>query len=596
MIVFPSALRVGTGRFSRTWEGRSLCRKLFPSASPRVLTRSVTSGNESGAFGKRYGGQTHRELPDFVEKWGRGPFYAVGAVAGAGSVAAGTLYGGVWWAVAPLAGAYWWIGLKDISSNQPIRRNFPVLGHMRYLLESIRPEIRQYFIESDQDSVPFSRERRSVVYQRSKGIEAVQSFGTRRDTEEIGYEFMSHSNLSSVAPTSAAKARVTIGANHCTMPYDAALLNISAMSYGALSKNAVLALNEAAKIGGFYHNTGEGAISPWHKQPGGDIVWNIGTGYFGCRTLEGEFCEKKFAENAALPQVKMIEVKLSQGAKPGHGGLLPASKLSAEIAEIRGLPMGKDVHSPAYHSAFTGPSGLVRWMGRLREISGKPVGFKFCVGSLDETASMIRAMHELKDWPDFITVDGGEGGTGAAPPDFQNHVGRPLSDGLPMVDDLLRGAGLRDKVKIICSGKITNPFNIVRALALGADVCNSARGMMFALGCIQALKCNTNKCPTGITTQDPALQEGLVVPYKATRVAGFQQKTVQGSLDLIAASGLAMPDRLGRTHINKRVSETEILTLADLYPIVPDGALITGRGAPAKLQAAWDRAATTWQS
>lgn len=545
-------------------------------------------GHQSDSWNKRYGGMTNRALPDFIEKWGRKPFFQFGVVAGLGSVTTSAILGGSWWLTVPMVGAYWLVGRSDIISAQAVRRNFPVLGHFRYILESIRPEIRQYFIESDQEAAPFSRECRAVAYQRAKGLDPTQSFGTRRNILEVGYEWMEHSNLSPGSAATADEMRVPIG-ERSQQPYTAALLNISAMSYGAISRNAVLALNSGAKIGGFYHNTGEGGVSPWHLEMGGDIVWNIGTGYFGCRTPEGTFSEEHFLKTALHPNIKMIEVKLSQGAKPGHGGLLPASKLTQELADIRGVPMGQDVHSPASHSAFSGPEGLVTFMARLRELSGKPVGFKMCVGSVQETVAMVKAMHRLQEWPDFITIDGGEGGTGAAPPVFSDRVGWPLEEALVLVDDLLTGAGLRDKVKIICAGKIVSSFAMVRALALGADACNTARGMMFALGCIQALKCNTNKCPTGIATQNPDLMEGLCVHSKKERVANYQRLTVRGAAELLAAGGFKSPRELRRRHIKRRVSEVSISDLGEIHPEVPAGALLTGQG-PKIYQHIWDAA------
>eukprot|EP00928_Gymnodinium_smaydae_P025072 TRINITY_DN20093_c0_g5_i1.p1 TRINITY_DN20093_c0_g5~~TRINITY_DN20093_c0_g5_i1.p1 ORF type:complete len:588 (-),score=98.79 TRINITY_DN20093_c0_g5_i1:229-1992(-) len=558
-------------------------------AAALILRRSFFAGYESDKWNKRFGGASNRQLPDFVEKWGKGPFYKLGFALSGGSLGAAAYFGGLWWLAPPSIGLYWYVGMKDIASKQAIRRNFPVLGHMRYILESIRPEIRQYFIEADGEAVPFSRERRAAVYQRAKGIEAVQSFGTRRNVYEPGYEWLEHSNLACAQVATPDEMRTEIGAGHCREPYKAAILNISAMSYGALSRNAILALNGGAKAGGFFHNTGEGGVSPWHLQPGGDICWNIGTGYFGCRTPDGSFSDEKFLKTAQDPKIKMIEVKLSQGAKPGHGGLLPASKLTQELADIRGVPLGKDVHSPANHTAFKGPHGLIKFMAHLRELCGKPVGFKICVGSVRETAALVHAMHELKDWPDFITIDGGEGGTGAAPNEFSNRVGWPLEEALVLVDDLLVGAGLRDKVKIICSGRIASPFDVVMNVALGADVCNSARAMMLALGCIQALKCNTNHCPTGITTQDPDLMEGLVVSSKEKRVTTYQAKVVQTSAELIAAAGLNCPKELRRHHIQRRINTAEIRSLADLYPPVADGCLLRGE-APERLQKAWDHA------
>jgi len=353
------------------------------------------------------------------------------------------------------------------------------------------------------------------------------------------------------------------------------VFNVSAMSYGALSDNAILSLNGGAKLGNFYHNTGEGGISSFHKAPGGDIVWNIGTGYFGCRDATGHFSEEKFKENASLPQVRMIEVKLSQGAKPGHGGILPKSKVTNEIANARGVNIGEDCISPPIHSAFVGPEGLVKFIAKLRLLSGgKPIGFKLCVGHPAEVASIVQAMVKLNITPDFITVDGGEGGTGAAPQEYSNHVGTPLIEGLTLVDNLLRGAGVRDRVKIISAGKVYSGFSLVRHLAIGADICNAARAMMYALGCIQALKCNTNKCPTGVATQDRELMQGLDVDDKTTRVYQFHQKTIEAAADIIGSVGLDSPQDLRREHLWKRISPQNVLPYSKLFPYVPEGCLV----------------------
>ena len=404
------------------------------------------------------------------------------------------------------------VGMTDIlQKRQTIRRNFPLIGNGRYLMELLRPEIYQYFVESNSDGMPFDREKRSVVYQRAKGALDTLAFGTQNDVYKTDYEWINHS----LAPKPILKEepRIRIGGPDCKQPYLASLFNISAMSYGALSKNAVLALNNGARIGKFIHNTGEGGLSPYHLQPGGDITWQIGTGYFSCRNKDGTFSPSEFEKRANLPNIKMIEIKLSQGAKPGHGGILPAKKVSQEISEIRGVDMGHDVISPPAHSAFSTPMGMLDFIVQLRKLSGgKPVGFKLCLGKRREFFAIAKAMMKSGVTPDFITIDGGEGGTGAAPLEFSNSVGTPLNEGLVFIHNTLVGCNLRDRIKLNVSGKVTTGFNIASKLALGADLCNSARGMMFALGCIQALRCNSNHCPTGVATQDPNLVKGLDVP------------------------------------------------------------------------------------
>jgi glutamate synthase domain-containing protein 2 len=464
--------------------------------------------------------QSNTDLQDLIEQWDEKVFYSVGTAMGAGSLALAITLGPV--AVSPwVAGVatflFWKAGYTDLQQDKhTIRRNFPVLGRMRYLLEMFRPEIRQYFVEGDKEATPFTREQRTIVYSRAKGQVDTQPLGTRRDVYAEGYEWALHSMF----PThlTAEDARCIVGGPHCKQPYSASLMNISAMSYGALSDNAILALNTGAKMGGFYHNTGEGGMSKFHLYPGGDICYQIGTGYFGCRNnATGGFCPDKFKETSAKPQVKMIEVKLSQGAKPSHGGILPAAKISKAISEARGVPMGEDCNSPPAHSEFSTPQGLLDFIQRLRDLSGgKPIGFKLCLGHPSEFAAIVHSMIESGIKPDFITVDGGEGGTGAAPPEFSNSLGTPLVEGLVFVNQMLIGAGLREDIKIICSGKVVSGMSLVRNLALGADLCNAARAMMFALGCIQALKCNTNHCPTGIATNNPRLMAGLVPEDKAS--------------------------------------------------------------------------------
>jgi len=466
------------------------------------------------------------------------------------------------------------LGLWDmVQTRQTIRRLYPFLGRFRYMLESVRPEIQQYFVESDTSGVPLPREFRSLVYQRAKGARDTRPFGTIFDVNRDGYEWLNHSmvplHLEDTDP------RVKFGGDQCAKPYMASPLNISAMSYGALSSNAIRALNKGAKIGGFSHNTGEGSLSPYHLEPGGDIVWQIGTGYFGCRTEGGDFNPEKFRETAALDVVKMIEIKLSQGAKPGHGGILPAAKLTEEIAQIRGVPMGKDVVSPPAHTAFSTPLELLNFVDQLRELSGgKPVGIKLCIGRRDEFLAICKAMVSTGQHPDFVTVDGGEGGTGAAPTEMTNSVGTPLRDALIFVNQALEGIGMRDKVRIIASGKILSAFHLLRAVALGADTVNSARGMMMALGCIQARSCNTDHCPTGIATQNPIRSKGLVVSDKAQRVANFQRATVENVVELLGAAGLESLDQLEPKHINHRVHGTDIKTYEQLYPCIGPNTLL----------------------
>jgi glutamate synthase domain-containing protein 2 len=466
-------------------------------------------------------------------------------------------------------------GIADmLQTKQAVRRNFPLIGHFRYLLEEIRPEINQYFIESNHDGRPFSRNDRSVVYQRAKGELDTLPFGTQRDVYAVGYEWINHS-LAPLHPDPSC-SRTVVGGPACTQPYSASILNVSAMSYGSLSRNAILALNAGAKAGGFAHNTGEGGLSPHHLEPGGDLIWQIGTGYFSCRSPEGRFNVDAFAARATLPNVRMIEVKLSQGAKPGHGGILPAAKLTPEIVEIRGVAPGQDVVSPPAHTAFTTPVGLLQFLQRLREASGgKPVGFKLCVGKRHEFFGIVKAMLESGILPDFITVDGAEGGTGAAPLEFSDSVGTPLNEGLAFVHYALVGAGLRDQIRLIASGKVNTGFQIATKLALGADLCNAARAMMFALGCIQALRCNTNRCPTGVATQDPDLIRGLHIGDKSTRVARFHRETVKSFGEVLGAAGLQHPRELKPWYVMRRVNSGEVRSYHDIYPPIEPGALLT---------------------
>jgi glutamate synthase domain-containing protein 2 len=480
-----------------------------------------------------------------------------------------------WWPTAAF-GALALIGLWDFSqTRQAIRRNYPVIAHLRFFMEFIRPEIRQYFLEADRDATPFSRAQRSIVYQRAKGVVDKRPFGTQLDLYEPQYEWINHS----IAPTDIESEdfRITVGEGRADKPYSASVFNISAMSFGALSANAILALNEGARRGRFYHDTGEGSISKWHRVNGGDLVWEVGSGYFGCRDAQGRFDEKLFAENAASDQVKMIEVKLSQGAKPGHGGVLPGAKVTEEIARARGVPMGFDCISPARHSAFSTPLELLDFVERLRALSGgKPVGIKLAIGHPWEWFGIVKAMVESGKLPDFVVVDGGEGGTGAAPLEFTDHVGAPLREGLMLVHNSLVGTNLRGKVGVGASGKVVTAFDIARTMAIGADWCNAARGFMFALGCIQSQTCHTGFCPTGVTTQDPVRMRALVVPDKADRVFNFHLNTLRALKELLAASGLTHPSQLGPEHVVRRVSANEVRSLATLHHWLEPGELLGG--------------------
>ena len=470
------------------------------------------------------------------------------------------------------------LGVRDVRQRRhAVIRNYPVIGHLRYLLEFIRPEIRQYFIESDREAVPFSRQQRSLVYQRAKGDSDKRPFGSQLDTHATGYEWMNHSLAPTQLPTHDFRVTIGNGGTSCTQPYEASIFNISAMSFGALSANAILALNGGAKRGRFAHDTGEGSISQHHRVHGGDLIWEIGSGYFGCRNDDGSFNEARFRDNACDPQVKMIELKLSQGAKPGHGGVLPGPKVTPEIAAARGVPVGVDCVSPAAHSAFSTPIEMMQFIERLRQLSGgKPTGFKLCIGHPWEWFAIAKAMLETGIVPDFIVVDGAEGGTGAAPLEFTDHVGAPLQEGLLLVHNTLVGLNLRSRVKLGCAGKVVSAFDIARMMALGADWCNAARGFMFALGCIQAQHCHTGHCPTGVATQDAQRQKALVVPTKSERVYNFHQQTLHALKELVQAAGLNHPGEISASHIVRRNSEHGVKLLANLLPYVEPGALLTG--------------------
>jgi glutamate synthase domain-containing protein 2 len=473
------------------------------------------------------------------------------------------------------------IGVRDLlQTRHSIRRNYPILGNLRFFFEFVRPELRQYIVESDTEARPFSRNQRSVAYQRAKGELDKVPFGTQLDLYAAGNEWITHS----MAPAAVAPHdfRISVGGPACRAPYRASVFNISAMSFGALSANAILALNQGARAGGFAHDTGEGGISRYHREHGGDLVWEIGSGYFGCRTADGRFDPQRFTEQACQPQVRMVEIKLSQGAKPGHGGVLPGAKVSPEIARARGVPERVDCVSPARHAEFSTPVGLLEFVVRLRELSGgKPIGFKLCVGHPWELFAIAKAMLATGITPDFIVVDGAEGGTGAAPAEFVDHVGMPLQEGLLLVHNTLVGLNLRERIRIGASGKVITAFDIARTLAIGADWCNSARGFMFALGCVQAQHCHLDTCPSGVATQDPLRMRALVVPNKAERVANFHRNTLKALAELIAAAGLTHPDQLRPHHIVQRVSANDVRLLSNLLPFLKPGDLLDGAGARA---------------
>lgn len=482
------------------------------------------------------------------------------------------------------------LGVYDlIQRKHTILRLYPVIGHFRYLFESIRPEIQQYFVETDTNGQPINREFRSLVYQRAKGQRDTRPFGTLFDVYRNGYEWVNHSILPK--QVSHKNPRIRFGSKDCSQPYEASPLNISAMSFGSLSQTAIMALNKGAKIGGFSHNTGEGGISPYHLKHGGDLVWQIGTGYFGCRNAEGGFDETKFAKNAKQDVVKMIEIKLSQGAKPGHGGILPAIKLTQEIADLRHVPMGREVVSPAAHSSFSTPLELLEFIVRLRKLSaGKPIGFKLCIGKRPEFLAICKAMLETGITPDFITIDGGEGGTGAAPIELTNSVGTPLRDALIFVNNALIGIGLRDQIRIIASGKVMSAFHMFRLIALGADTINSARAMMFSLGCIQSRQCNQDTCPTGVSTQNPARYKALDMGDKSIRVANYQASMIKNLMALVATTGLSSLEELQPWHINCRVNGADIKNYDELYPRVTALCLLADETLPENWRNDWNQA------
>ena len=482
------------------------------------------------------------------------------------------------------------IGVWDLlQSKHSLLRNYPLLSHFRWLFEEIRPEIRQYLFESDVGGTPFNREQRSLVYQRAKGQLDKVPFGTELDVYAEDYAWINHSTVPK--PHAEEPFRVDIGAMHSPQPYSASVFNVSAMSFGALSANAILALNQGARLGHFAHDTGEGGVSRYHLEGGGDLIWEIGSGYFGCRTNDGQFDAQMFAEQAAAPAIKMVEIKLSQGAKPGHSGVLPGSKVTAEIAAARRVPIGQTCESPSFHRTFSNPLELMTFIAELRELSkGKPVGFKLCIGHRWEFMAICKAMIATEITPDFIVIDGAEGGTGAAPLEFSDHVGTPLRVGLNFAQNALVGAGLREHVKLGASGKIISAFDIVRSMCLGADWCNSARGFMFALGCIQSQSCHTNKCPVGVATQDKHRQRALLVEDKAVRVAGFHQKTMDALIEIVAASGLDHPSQLTPEHFFIRRDAQHITSFRDTLTWLSPGELLEGSSSHPRLAAYWNMA------
>jgi len=519
-----------------------------------------------------------------VRRW----FFAVAVVLIGGIAALGAWQPGALWAFA-VVGPLVLLGFRDaLQGKHSLLRNYPVIGHGRYLLEEIRPEIQQYFVETNTNGKPFSRNDRSVVYRRAK--KALQSvpFGTQEDLYEVGAEWVNHS----VVPRHAGneEPRVSIGGSECTQPYAASHLNISAMSYGSLSKNAIEALSRGARAAGCFHNTGEGGVSPYHLAGGADLCWQIGTGYFGCRAGDGGFDRGRFAEQAARPEIKLVEVKLSQGAKPAHGGILPGDKVTPEIAAIRGVPVGETVHSPPGHRTFSTPRGLLEFVADLREASGgKPVGFKLCVGHRRQFMAICKAMVETGLRPDFIAIDGAEGGTGAAPLEFSDSVGMPLDEGLLFARNALVGCNLKDDIRLIASGKVTTGYRIIRSLALGADLCTSARAMMFALGCIQARRCNSNDCPVGVATTNAALVKGLVVEPKARRVENYHRATIRAFMDLVGAAGVDNPGEIEPHHVSRRTAHNEVRHFDEIYAYVEPGAIVGGE-APDGYQSFYERA------
>lgn len=508
------------------------------------------------------------------------------AVAVAAIVALAIVINSSWWWCMAVVGPLVVLGVRDmLQSKHALLRNFPVVGHGRYISDWLRPKIYQYFVEPDTEGRPFNRLDRAVIYQRAKAVTDTTPFGTQLDVYAEGYEWLNHSIAALDHHAVGLDQRVLIGGPQCKVPYHASVLNVSAMSYGSLSANAIQALNGGAAIGGFAHNTGEGGISDHHDKFGGDLIYQLGTGYFGSRGPDGGFSDEAYTKRATQPNVKMIEIKLSQGAKPGHGGILPGRKVTEEIARIRGVEVGKTVASPPYHKEFDTPRGLLTFIQKLRDLSGgKPVGFKLCVGHKSEFIAICKAMRETGIKPDFISVDGGEGGTGAAPAEFSNSVGMPYKEGLVFVYDALIGFNIKKDIKIIAAGKVVTGYHIFRSIALGADLCYSARAMMMALGCIQALECNHNTCPTGVSTNNPSLMQGLAVSDKKHRVANYHKETVTAFVELMAAAGIDHADKINRYHINQRNADTKSNRYDKIYPYLTEGCLLDTKTIPAEWQ------------
>ena len=461
-----------------------------------------------------------------------------------------------------------------VQSRHTLRRNYPLLARARWLFEDLRPYLRAYIVEGDLEGRPFSHSARALVYQRSKDTISSHPFGTELDVYSDEYEWLSHSIVPSIGLPD--HFRVDIGGPQCAQPYSASVLNISAMSYGSLGDRAIEALNLGAQMGGFYHDTGEGSFSKYHAKHGGDIVWQIASGYFGCRDGWGQFDPDKFAATAQNDQIKMIELKLSQGAKPGHGGVLPGQKVTVEIAATRGIPVGEDCISPAGHSAFKTPREMLEFVAKLRQLSGgKPVGIKLCVGQPHEIFAIMKAMLASEILLDYIVVDGAEGGTGAAPVEFSNRVGMPMREGVILVNNALVGCGLKDRIRIGAAGKVYSASGLAMNAAVGADWSNAGRAFMFSLGCVQSLRCHVGTCPTGIATHDPSRQRGLVIGDKAKRVAEFHKQTVASLTEIVAAMGLEHPGEIRPHHLHERTNATESNSIDHIYPFLKEGVLLT---------------------
>ena len=475
------------------------------------------------------------------------------------------------WLLAPLLAIAAW---DFVQTRHTLRRNYPLVARVRWLMEDLRPFLRAYVVEGDLDGRPFNHDERALVYARAKGQLDAHPFGTELDVYSDEYEWLAHS----IVPNAKAPEtwRVKVGGPQCAKPYDASLLNISAMSFGALSANAILALNHGAKLGRFYHDTGEGGLSRHHRTHGGDLVWEIGSGYFGCRDAKGGFDPARFGATAQDDQVRMVEIKLSQGAKPGHGGVLPGAKVTAEIAEARGVTAGKDCISPAAHSSFSTPLELLEWAARLRDLSGgKPIGIKLCIGQPHQLFALMKAMRESGIRLDYIVIDGAEGGTGAAPVELSNSVGMPLREGLIMARNALVGCGLKPDVRLAAAGKVHSGAGLAMNMALGADWCNAARAFMFSLGCVQSMRCHTDTCPTGVATQDAGRQRGLVVKDKAGRVAHFHKQTLAGLREIVVAMGLDDPWQIGPGDLSERLNSALASPVDQIYDFLKEGQLLT---------------------